>query len=429
MSTGLRQRTERRSDAAGDPSSRGKSQAITTAAQNLDWPSAKSLFDKFRATPNRSLISILLLAASVMDWVTVLWAEAAIIQKNRLSEASQLQISLAELGVQARMQLRLEDEALYLVRGLRQRLPYATQQTKWARWEARALARTDDHEAALAIGLAEWEDKRAIGAIIVVESLIALGLIEECERFVLSLSALKRSPILARVHLAYWNAKPFSDQTFEAIRDLKGKLPDDRYYVALARQAMLARNGETLGVLLSDVANWSGDPAQDALFRQASPKILFQHFQCLYNWPAVRSAAEILSRRALAPGAAVEVCNLAILAGDYNLAERVISAALKTFPSALQVWHAYMSVLSLTAKLDVRAAARLNMKQAFPAKCYLASWSLASARTWDAEDLPDMVTFNLGLAGGARQARFFASLGDAALEKEQADLVRTATRR
>jgi len=426
MAKDAQYRNETESDPVGESGSKHLSEAITTAAGSLDWRSAKTLFDTFRALPNRSSRNLLLLAACVMDWVTVLQAEAAIIQKQGRSEASLLRPQLAELAFQARMQLRLEDEAIEVMRGLRQRFPNAPDEPKWANWEARALARMGDYEAALAIGLAQWEERRHPGATIVAQSLIALGRIEECERFVRSIPPWKRTPFLARARLACWTAGPYSDQTFAAVRTLKGQLPDAEYYVALARQAMLARDGDTLNTLLSEVRNWSIDPTQDALFRRASPGILLQHFQCLDNWPAVRSSAELLSRRALPPFAAVAVCSLAVRAGDYDLAERIILAAVQSFPSALQVWHQYMSVLTLKGELEVRAAARLKMKQTFPAKCYLTSWSLASPRSWDMEDLADMITFNLGPAAGARQTRFFASLGDAVLEEEQADLVRAA---
>ncbi|MEO8926169.1 MAG: hypothetical protein ABI306_03305 [Caulobacteraceae bacterium] len=401
--------------------------AIEAAAEGLDWAAARALFSQYEASPERRWRRTGLLAASLLDWLAVLRAEAGHMAELEIADPGGLSPKFGRISTLARLRLNLTEDALDLARAYGRRFP---EQQIWAKTEAKALSLLGDHEAALAIGIKAWRAGRDFGAPLAAEALIALGQMEECGRFLEQaehgLAGADRGTPLARARIAYWAEFPDPVRGLAGVMDLAGQMPDAEYRMAVARQAARARDPATLDALLAEVAAWAEDRARDALFRLAGPAILEAHFFCLFDWQAVRPWTEGLARRILTPGPARALSRLLMRAGEYRLVDAVAALARQWFPSALSMGLLQLQVLSLLGDQARLAEVRRQIKAAFPARSYLATMSRASPRVWDLDDLPELLVHNLASRDGEQQARFFMSLGEAALSEEQVELLRAA---
>jgi|GEM_PF-5454289 len=405
----------------------GLPEAIEAAADRSDWPTARTLFLKYQDSSRRRWNRTALLAAYLMDWLTVLRAEAAHIEETGLAGPIQLPPRLARIAIKARLRLNLANEALDVARACRRRFP---DQQNWTKAEARALTQLGDHEAALRLGIDAWRGDRDFGAPVAARALIALGRIDECERFLDEvervLAGADPPASLVRARIDYWNANAEPARALEAVQGLAGRISNSDYSIALAKQAARSQDQATLEGLLLEVARWAQNPAHDAAFRAAGAVILYAHFACFLDTQAVRPWVELLSGMILTPTPARALCSLMVRAGEPHSADAVIIEAREWFPSALSLWSLQLQVLSLLGDQERLERARLLLKQRFPKGSYLALMSRAGSKIWDMKDLPQLLTHNLHSGDSARQAKFLRSLGEAALKEQQIDVLRAA---
>ncbi|MEO8927278.1 MAG: hypothetical protein ABI306_08955 [Caulobacteraceae bacterium] len=393
---------------------------IRSAVERFDWITARGAFDQYQELTARDTLRAFLIAGAAQDWMAALKAEDEYRLESGKAGLVQLPKAAARIAFQARLELELVDDALALARARCEAFP---NQHEWMRREAQAVARLGDYDAALAIGAKAWSQGRDFGALIVAQSLAALGKLEECGEFLRELESADQTANLIRARLAYWVASPEHDQALAEVLAVKEKIPGPEYYRALARHASRARDQDVLDGLLGQVVEWSAAGDFDTLFCQAAPAVLSHHFHCLFNWPTIAPLVELLSRRALMPNHALMASKLAVRAGEYRLADRIVRRARGLFPSALHLWRQHLSVLTLLGDFDERSMVRERMKAQFRPESFLAAMSVAEPRSWDMRDLPHLLAFNLETGNNERQAKFFASLGEAPLSEDQVDLL------
>lgn len=392
----------------------GQIAKIYAITKKGDWKAARGKFERYCATPDQPLPKIISLAAVMNDWVAVLDAESQYIRQAGLPGPHALRNTLLGAVIQARMELWLAVEARQLAARRRAHAPH---QFEWWRREAQALAKLEDYEAALALGLESWRLRSPHACLLVVPNLLSLGRIGECHDFIRQLPEAHKDTSFARARLQFHGAREDREEALSEMLALEPHIPVLEFHLAVARLAALARRKDLLDPMLSQLKIWS--QSQDGTqFAQAGPAILSNHFYCVYDWPAIKPLANELMLYDLMPGPALILSKLFFRAGDYSAAETVARATLRNFPSAILIWRQLIAVLTMLGETAAGTVARVRMREIFPLDSYLIATSAAPPRTWDLEDLPDLFAHNLDKGDAGQQAKFLAALGEIALGGE-----------
>ena len=338
------------------------------------------------------------LAVTVNDWLGVLDLHAA--WAARAENAATLPpAGAARALVTAYIQLFLIEDARDLARAARRAYPH---NPAFGRQECVALRRLGDFAAAAALGAEEWRQGRPAGMLSVTEALLAAHDLQECHRFLEEAGGAADDAarvVLTKCRASLLAAGGDMAGALKEITTLDGRVHAAEFETLLTRYARMAGDTALLERQFAKAIDWSTDPAQELLFHEVAPGIIAAYYQHMLRWSAVAPLVEQLAGQELSLSPLRRLAGAADAAGYYAIARDILARGVTRFPSAIGAWRDYLRLVSIGKDSALGDRIRNEMKALFPPRIYLAAMRLSDPRTWDMNDISDLIADNTSRGG------------------------------
>ncbi len=405
---------------------RVRANSVEAAMERADVDAALVQVRVAEADPTTDPMTLQRMYEVTENWLGMLGLEDALLRAQGCSSPSHLPVPAAMAAAVARLELGLEQEALRLIRAVREVNPSAP---PVRRREAAALARVGDHAAATALRTELWNEGVTGVFSSLAQGLIATGDFQSCERLMAEAvgrgePSLRTAVELVRVNLL--QARGAEEEGLHHLQALEGVLDEAEFVRQLARAAAATRRGDLLEGLLRRVECWLATPAGAANLLKLGPAILRAHWACLLNRTALAGVLRQIESRTLTAAAAEQVCGILADQSESRRAVAVVRRSLVSFPSNQRLWEQLFTVLRRLNDTPGLAEARAALQATVPSRIAVNFMLGIVPSAWDLAELPSMLRHAVTLPDGRQKSRFLSSLRRVSLDADAAQAAHKA---